>query len=116
MDNKGEITLLPELHRGHKSYINVNMAPKRQDNNLTIYEIFGTEYIEIDVAKGIEGKRFYPVWEYDEKSDYGYINILDRNGTLLLEDIPFVWGGGLHYSVLIEYDYYLNTILPLISK
>ncbi|HHU17380.1 MAG TPA: hypothetical protein GXZ70_04050 [Clostridiales bacterium] len=116
IDNKGEITLLPELHRGHKSYINVNMALKRQENNLTIYEIFGTEYIEIDVAKGVEGKRFHPVWEYDEKSDYGYINILDRNGTLLLEDIPFVWGGGLHYSVLIEYDYYLNTILPLISK
>lgn len=113
-ETKDQVELAPELYKGKRAYRNANLAPQRVENGLTIYDLLGVEYISIDEAKN---EHFCPIWEYDEKNDYGYVNIRDRKkGELILQDIPFVWGGNLRYDVLVEYDYYINTILPLLSE
>jgi hypothetical protein len=112
--NDNKPYLAPNLYRGHRSYINIQYAPTREENGITIYVLDNIGYINIHE---IEKYKLYPMWKYDEKRDYAYIEIYNQNSELLISDTPFIDCFGLNGGqVFIEYDYYKNTIMQLANE
>lgn len=84
-----------------------------------VSNIDGTIYIKTYTIEGIEYVRERDIpkdnceIKFEEVDDGVVLNLFDVDGNMLLENVPYIVNQGLTY---IEYQYYLNNILPLINS
>lgn len=80
-------------------------------DKMTIYTIENVQYLEgRDIV--IKNNFNYNFALGKDANGNKILNFVDKDGNILIQNIPFVANNGKTY---INYDYYTNTLLPLIK-